>query len=52
MAWTRKSSAPQVRPISLNMASTEVTSSTSHGTTMSEPTDAASGFTRLPSASP
>ena len=52
MACTRKSRLPQRSARVAKVASSEASSVTSQGTTMSEPTEAASGLTRLPSASP
>jgi len=52
MAWTRKSMVPHCFFSSANTESTEVTSSTSHGSTILPPIDSASGLTRRPSASP
>ena len=52
MAWTRKSSRPHRSASVAKTASSEASSVTSQGSTMSDPTEAASGCTRLPSASP
>ena len=52
MAWTRKSSRPQVFSISAKAASIEDASVTSQGIVSVEPTEAASGCTRFFRASP
>ena len=52
MAWTRKSSRPHSCASVAKTASMEAASVTSQGSTISDPTEAASGATRLPSASP
>ncbi|OIQ71378.1 hypothetical protein GALL_470040 [mine drainage metagenome] len=52
MAWTRKSILPQRAFNSAKAASSEVSSVTSTSTRKSEPSEAASGSTRLPNASP
>src|SRR3546814_531599 len=52
MAWTRKSSSPQVFSMVAKTASMEASSVTSQGSTISAPTDSASGRTRRSRASP
>ena len=52
MAWTTKSSEPHSLAIVSKVASIEAMSVTSQGTTILEPSSAASGSTRFFSASP